>query len=105
MAKKQEEKKPKVKRDLPFVIRAMTGCSVPTSQHQASKIPKEDASKIMEAYEKKSGRQVLLDVLQKIDKSSSSNGQAVQHPAANTNADNKGDGKSDNTPADNKTVS
>ncbi|QDV84996.1 hypothetical protein [Planctomycetes bacterium TBK1r] len=59
----------KKKPDLPFVIRAMTGCGVPTSERQASAISKEDAAAILAAYKNKSGRGALLHALAKIQAS------------------------------------
>lgn len=53
--------------NLPFVIRAMSGCGVPRSEHQASQISKEDAGLILDAYKNKKGRGILLSVLQKIE--------------------------------------
>ncbi|QDV40894.1 hypothetical protein Enr13x_07300 [Stieleria neptunia] len=61
----------KKKPDLPFVIRAMTGCGVPTSKRQASAISKEDATAILDAYKNKRGRGVLTHALGKIQASES----------------------------------
>lgn len=67
------------KTKLEFAIRAMIGCNDATASTHAKKMSTKDAEKVLDAYEKKKGRHVLLNVLAMMDKSRAST--AKEEPA------------------------
>lgn len=53
-------------RDLPFIVRAMSGLNVAMSEDLSGKMTDAEREQVITAYQEKSGRQILAKIRQRI---------------------------------------